>query len=437
VLDGLRRIIAPRRPALRSERGQVLLMFVAIFTVLLAVAVIAIDQGVWLGERRISQKDADTSTRWAAFAFVTGRTAAHGADAEQRARDTAEANLADLAHEDFDVIIDLNECRDYNDNLVANAPSVRVQIGEDTGALFGRLFGVAGITVGAEATACVGSLNAAKGLRPWAIPITSSECFEHDGTKYQPLFGATCIIRHDDNPAIVGSVRLDPPEETCNQGNPDPGNPNNPGNPGNPGNPQDSGANTYRCNIEYGTGTVYEVGDGVLTEPGFNTGPTLDGIERLLADEGDCDAEYGHLGVLPGIDEFDESLVQEGGASDPPGPGVVYFRRDCETPRLVNVVLVNQLSTDSDDCTADPPGGGVQCLEIVGFAAFFLEGCEADRNDGTVVFSPVCYFGPGATHVPGANANFRIVGRFVNLVELGGMIGDFDEPGLRVVTMVR
>src|SRR5882724_9909820 len=53
-----------------EERGQVLLLFVAFFTVLLVFAGITIDQGLWLGHRRAAQKDADAAARAGAAQYI-------------------------------------------------------------------------------------------------------------------------------------------------------------------------------------------------------------------------------------------------------------------------------------------------------------------------------------------------------------------------------
>lgn len=47
-----------RRPR-RGERGQALIMFVGLFTVVLVVAVIVVDIGLWLAERRSMQRAVD------------------------------------------------------------------------------------------------------------------------------------------------------------------------------------------------------------------------------------------------------------------------------------------------------------------------------------------------------------------------------------------
>src|SRR5437870_2189591 len=59
-----------RRGVNRGERGQVLVLFVGLFTVLIALAAFSIDQGLWLGHRRIAQKDADAAVRAGAVPFV-------------------------------------------------------------------------------------------------------------------------------------------------------------------------------------------------------------------------------------------------------------------------------------------------------------------------------------------------------------------------------
>ncbi len=97
------------------------------------------------------------------------------------------------------------------------------------------------------------------------------------------------------------------------------------------------GASVYRDNLREGYPGVLRVGDVVSTEPGNMKGPTRQGLlDRLQAD-----------------------------------PDAVYTAVDSESPRLLFVPVVDGLAAGRDE------------VEIVGFAAFFLEGInEEDEVQG-------------------------------------------------------
>src|SRR3972149_2854324 len=46
---------------LREERGQAIILFVGIFTVIMVISAIVVDFGLWFSERRGAQKDADAA----------------------------------------------------------------------------------------------------------------------------------------------------------------------------------------------------------------------------------------------------------------------------------------------------------------------------------------------------------------------------------------
>ena len=77
----------------RGERGQYLVLFVVLFSLIIGIAAFSIDQGVWLGERRISQKDADAAARAGASVYIDDQNDFSGA--ELRAEAWATENLAE------------------------------------------------------------------------------------------------------------------------------------------------------------------------------------------------------------------------------------------------------------------------------------------------------------------------------------------------------
>jgi len=61
-----------------EERGQVLLLFVVVFSVILAMGALALDQGFWLGRHRATQAAADASARAGALVYVANTGASSG-----------------------------------------------------------------------------------------------------------------------------------------------------------------------------------------------------------------------------------------------------------------------------------------------------------------------------------------------------------------------
>ena len=78
--------------ARRSEQGQILVLFVVLFSFVLALAAFSIDQGFWYGKRRVVQKDVDAAARSGAMAFLGDNY-----DACDQAQQTAGLNGATLS----------------------------------------------------------------------------------------------------------------------------------------------------------------------------------------------------------------------------------------------------------------------------------------------------------------------------------------------------
>lgn len=100
-----------------------------------------------------------------------------------------------------------------------------------------------------------------------------------------------------------------------------------------------TGANTYRNNLKYGYQGMLRVGDQVYTEPGNMAGPTRQGIEYRLKQ-------------APSI------------------PGQPWYEN---TARIAIVPIVDSIDVS-----------GRALVTIVGFAAFYLEGVEAQGNRATI-----------------------------------------------------
>lgn len=392
--------MTPRiRERLKSERGQMVLMFAGIFTIMALLAAIVIDFGVWFSERRGAQTDADLVSLAGAYELLDD--ASTFSDVDGATQDLALANGLDpvddlhnlevksLAFPDDGSDTDSDFCHEAQDTG-GRLNAVVLDVDHESRALFASVFGVGAPDIGAHACARAGSLRSAEKNRPWAVPIFQSECF--DGGI--PQFGQDCIFRLERPSSQVGSIRLgDDPGDPCNE----------------PG----GGASKYEENIIEGSDAVCTIGDMIDTEPGLNVGPTLSALFVLLSSEGECDLQNGNL---DGIDQFDESFQATSGAV---GPDATFAARDCSTPRAIHIVIVDEFS-----------GAGMQTLTIRGFAAFFLQQCEELDGSGAIIeISEQCDL------TPGGSSSFQIRGFFLRTVELEGDIGDFDEFGTNAIRL--
>ncbi len=402
---------------LGPERGQVLIFFVGIFTIIALIAAITIDFGLWFSERRGAQKDADLVSLAGAYELLDESGTA--ADAEAAVQDYAAANDLDPPTDLHNVAVrslDFPDGFDGDPEYCHTAPdsggrlnAVVLDVDHDTTALFADVYqglGGAALTgapdVGAHACARAGSLLSTTGLRPWTVPMFTSECFdwqddgdgvkEADDDKFIPQFLQDCVFRIDE-PSQVGSIRLGDEEgEPCNE----------------PG----GGAAKYQENIIEGADAWCSIGQLIDTEPGLNQGPTLTALAQLLSTEGECDAQNGS--PPNGIDGFDESFEA---TSDVPGPKVTFTPKDCSTPRAINIVILDEFD-----------GIGFDTRPIEGFAAFFLQQCETLDRDGNIIdIFPKCDM---------RSTSYQVRGFFMSVLKLEGDIGDFDEFGTKVIRLV-
>jgi hypothetical protein len=400
------------RKRLADERGQAIIMFVGVFTLILVIGVIVVDFGLWFSERRGAQTDADLpALAGAAELMVLDAGPAEEAAAidfaERFLEENDESGNASLAQP---VLVDDSCFSDHPDDNPGVPDSVTVDVGHDSRSLFGTVFELAAPDIGAHAKACAGSLRSTPGLRPWIISLYNSECFEWiddgDGIKesgddtFLPWYGEDCVIRLESPSSQVGSIRLgDDLGDACNE----------------PG----GGASKYKENIVEGADAWCEIGEMIDTEPGLNVGPTLAALEELLAGEGECDADYCTV-ACNGIDEFAESFTPPDIA---PTHEDVYQANACTTPRAVDIVIVDEFD-----------GHGMDTRPIRGFASFFILACEVvDPDTGEVVEGGVY---PKCDVPPGDQANTQIRGRFMQVRKLKGMGGPMDPFGTKITMLV-
>ncbi len=205
----------------RRERGQVLILFIALFSVLLTMAAIGIDQGLWLGQRGIAQKDADAAARAGAAVYLSAMDAPSSADAAAQARAVQYA-VANGAPTPIPTVTSNSGCPTIGGSgassptPIPNAPSVSIGVGRPAPGLFTRalwgLLGMAGSPdqsgIGASSTACVGSVLTIgpdnSGGKPLNLPVeifsTATTCFDATGKASvgTPRIGMQCVIKNSD-----------------------------------------------------------------------------------------------------------------------------------------------------------------------------------------------------------------------------------------------
>ena len=168
------------------------------------------------------------------------------------------------------------------------------------------------------------------------------------------------------------------------------------------------------------SGATCSIGDPLDTTRGARPGQDINkGIEVLLEGDGtppvadgtDCDQRS--WGNDDGIDDFEEVLERTDGGTGV-SPDAVYQLRDCVSPRVVHLIVV-------DNFANSPP-------RIVAFAAFYILGCRMPAQDAEDVLPNSC-----STGAPG---QLQLWGIFFNKVELGGDIGQFNPFGTRKIALV-
>jgi len=410
------------------ERGQMTIIFALIIVpVTFAVGVAAVDASMWQSERRGAQKDADLAALAGAHELLTA--AQVEADARQMAYDYAldnsesgntealDINGADRAGEN-QIVVD-NSCfgTQYLDSVVVN-------LNHKSRTFFATMFGIdVAPKIGAHARACMGSPIEGEGLFPLGVQVTGfqSDCFQPDPDNPTgpeiPLFGQYCRLAFaggDLSSGEGGFLKLfNDGGTTCSA-------------------PNTGGGNVMTDEIAAGGAqtTCYVAPPG--TTPAdcddppppdwpfpyvnycvwpktqtFNN-PTQDAFTDLLTSEGDCDTKFGDG---DGRDEFLE--VVEATNGDPnPQPGTTTFaRRPCESPRLVNLLILEQF-----DLTGNEP------RPILAFASFFIEACEING----VLFQDCAVTGP--------IGQASLYGFFINILNLG-TIGAPNQYGQRTIAL--
>jgi len=414
----MRRILS----GLQQQRGQAMVMFIGIFTVIAVVGVIVVDFGLWFSERRGAQTDADLP------ALAGAR----------------ECMLELITKVDHDPTWAIEQWFDENNGgnaeLVADKTStdcepqdngelcVDVVVRHKSKTLFSSFFspvfdGVAG-NIGAHARACAGAAAAPENVVPFEV-AKPDPCFSGGS----PDFDNLCPLEsgaHGECPPDApsscksnprGMADLEAPPGYCSEGtgNADPGPLIACGAPGMclPNEGDACPASPWYDCAAVQDGNTAEVLDAIQCR--LNGGSYCNKVHKLTCTpegEGLCDTDAN------GIDDFDESVTLM------PGTDNVYEPKDCDpttageqiSPRIITVIVFDEIP---------PPGGSSTGRPIRAFAGFYLAGCAEEgkivntTDDLTEDERKCIYSGP-----PG---NGVVYGQWVNLICAGCGIGPVDE----------
>jgi hypothetical protein len=435
------RLTKPMAAGLRflvgEKAGQILVLFLLVMTIVFVAGVIGVDAALWHSQRRTAQKDADAAAfagglelfvRTDAADITTRATAAtyewgerNGIDAPIFTNSTPQVITGCWGSEPFD----------------GKPDGVMVDLSGKGAGLFSTIWSLATPDVGAHAKVCIGSPPDATGMLPFGIPIDTSPCFDADG---RPQFGEECDVEvraPDGSSGETGTLRLfNNGSLECSASN------------------VGDTINTFRDETAFGADTTCAVApagsdpaacqilwDGIGTCIWSSTGnlakAMIEGLQTRLALEGQTGAPYNcdYLypdsffgGVNDSVDQWWEALTPVGVDIHTivPGPDVFFKKRDCTSPRVVTIVLLDQF---------EEKGQGPYLIR--GFASFFIQGCYHfdDKTDTIVAFNQRCVTKnatvPNPTGEPELNDTGHIFlqGMFINYVDIGRRGGALTEFG--------
>jgi hypothetical protein len=292
----------------RAQSGQMMLVTAIVMVVVLGFAAMAIDVGLAYRDRRDLQNDVDAAALAGAQHLPN-----NPAVAKDRANDWLLKNGVQPGQ-----ITSI----DVESGLAAN-DTIRVEVDDNFGWIFGRVLGLTTSNIGAHGKARVGSVEGNNELMPWAILQGDSNCLDSGGNA---IWGQDCVVKVGAGSSIsgwYGALDYD----------------------GNGG-----GSSEYESNIIDGmTDTTY-CASGDFTDPcpgttqvadldGNKVGGTGQGIETRLASGPACDSNGN------GTDDFDEVF-------QPDPSGINDYIVTCpDSPRAVIIPIVSISSVPVQDVT--------------------------------------------------------------------------------------
>lgn len=413
-----------QRKVKRGERGQFLILFVALFTGLMVIGAIVVDVGLWFSERRGAQKEADAVALAGVQAYLQDLADTNGAWTQSR--EWAAKNDIDLTTVDGVLTSDCSAgnscinagvagCRDDSDHM----PWVEAKIRHvSTSLFFGELLNKAAPDIGAVARACVGSALSAENLTPFVlqsdVPPDESffDCFDRSVDPPVPLYGSVCLLRVEPGSGVSGQRGyLSLGDIACGSGD----------------------SKDLDDNLTYTAKGTCTIGEEVTTDTGGKVGALKKGLATRLAFEIDpsyagqtCDAKFGSDANT--FDDFGEVFSLPSGAPPIPSPDNVFTENDCALtvtdqdgverdiiPRLVTIVVTDALEKSSTTTT------------VTGFAGFYIVGC-IDSGDAeatkAAIEANLGDFSAYLNRCEAAAGQDVVAGIFVKNVLPAGDVGD-------------
>jgi len=402
----------------RQQRGQVLVMFAAMFAIITVVGFLVVDTGLWFAERRGAQTDADLPALAGARECMLELATGNSGSAEDAIRtwfnennpNPTDAFCDEPNAGDVCIVREMSrtDCYDPGNGMLC----VDVVVKHKSRALFSNLpffnhaFDDVAGNIGAHARACAGAAESSADTLP-ANP-SPIQCF--DGG--QPDWDHLCWIAggaHDNDCDMPGNrcwLDLLMGGGACS--------------PGDKNKDIDEmfryqgrGAN---CSINPDPPTCDAAGDG-----------WSDCVElRSGNSEHIADAVYERTHLAPcdtngnGIDDLSEVLDPVTGDATICSPSAPEGQRI--SPRLISVPVIDQPGEGT--CANGEP------CPIIAFAAFYIAGCFNDQQDD--VEGILAGTTPLTTHQikcrnNGSPGHQAVLGKWVKLIVSGGGVGPPDD----------
>jgi len=345
---------------LNGQQGQVIVMFVGIFTIIAIVGVIVVDFGLWFSERRAAQTDAD----------LPALAGARECMLELASGGSYTANSVGAVNDFFELNRVSNATLEYvspaceEDDQGRLCVTVRVRHDTETwfSSFYSPIFDEVSDNIGAHATACAGAANAPEKITPFETDNNSAPCFNADET---PNFTTLCGLEFGAQAANPrGLLDLETKEGgPCSQA---------------------SGSGDIEDVIEWGAEGICIIDEtpGSCVEglggPWYECAATQTGNPKKVLNG--TAARIGHEPLCDGpdannIDDFGESVDLILDTGDPATS--LYQAKDCDpdtagnqaSPRLITIIVFDEYPTDNNTG-----------YSIVAFASFYLAGCAVDDD---------------------------------------------------------
>lgn len=373
---------------LRDERGTSVVLIAVSLTALMSMVALAVDVGMLLTARSEAQRAADASAMAGAGSLIAAPTD------EDRARDRAieYGGLNQVQSQDVEVL---------PEDVLVDLPQQRVTVtvrrvgdrGNPIGTWFARIFGIDAVDVAARAVARVQPAGSAVCVKPFTIfdrfiDVDRDGVFEPgDGDQYDPQvhgygsswgdgdgsgyvedFGRPIVLKGSNGSAYDGCCPGTGPSWHYPWDIPQVD-----------GGPA-TGASRYEWNIAECNTSLISVNDEYMVETGTMHGPTVDGVEDLIAKD-------------PGAYWDESTNTIKGSAWDP----------HWEASPRIGIIPTFHPGRDFEP--------GKKPIEFTNFMAVFLEDVTGNGNKQVVHGRMLYASGVGGGSAIGNGA------KFVQLVE--------------------